>query len=74
MQAVIDKEKAGGGYNHAFQHDAGSSGADADAVEQEGGKAGKRNSQHPIEIGSRRIDDFLFVGEQAEETFASDAI
>ena len=70
----VDAEEGYRGHEHGTEHQARSGGTDEDAIVEEGGEACQRDGQYPIEIGGGGSDDTLFVGEQAEECFASDAV
>jgi len=70
----VDEEEGDRCHEHGTKHQACGGGTDEDAVIKKGSKTRQGDGQHPIEIGGRSGDDTLLVGEQTEETFASDAI
>lgn len=71
---VIDQKESAGSDQHRIKHQAGSCRTDQDTIPQEGGKAGKRNSQHPIEIGSGLLYDNRVIRQEGEKTFPAYSI
>ncbi len=71
---VIDQEESAGGNQHGIKHQAGSGRTNQDAIPEEGGEAGKRNSQHPIEIGSGLLYDSRIIRQERQKTFSSYSI
>ena len=71
---VIDQKESAGSDQHRIKHQAGSCRTDQDSIPQEGGKAGKRDSQHPIEIGSGLLYDNRVIRQEGEKTFPAYSI
>ena len=58
---VIDQKESAGGDQHRIEHQAGGRRTDQDAIPKKSSKAGKRDGQHPIEIGSGLLYDSRII-------------